>query len=270
MQKFHFISGLPRSGSTLLSALLRQNPRFSAAMTSPVGSLCSAVLPKMSGTSEFATFFDGARRADILRGLFYSYHGVRAQGGVVFDSNRRWSARLPLLHELFPGARTICCVRDVAQVIDSLERIIRRHPTSMSRIVGEGGKTVYARVETYMDSEKGIIGFAWSALRDAWFSESAQSLIVVPYERLASQPARTLAALYDLLEEPRFEHDFDDVHYQADEFDLQAGTPGLHTVRRRVAFEAREPILPPDIVARYADTSFWANPKLNRRNVTVL
>ena len=34
----HFISGLPRSGSTLLSALLRQNPRVHAAMTSPVGS----------------------------------------------------------------------------------------------------------------------------------------------------------------------------------------------------------------------------------------
>ncbi|MEG4240263.1 sulfotransferase [Microcoleus sp. Pol14C6] len=35
--KAHFISGLPRSGSTLLAALLRQNPRFHAAMTSPVG-----------------------------------------------------------------------------------------------------------------------------------------------------------------------------------------------------------------------------------------
>ena len=36
---YHFITGLPRSGgsSMLLSALLRQNPRFHAAMTSPVG-----------------------------------------------------------------------------------------------------------------------------------------------------------------------------------------------------------------------------------------
>ncbi|MEG3936419.1 MULTISPECIES: sulfotransferase [unclassified Microcoleus] len=33
----HFISGLPRSGSTLLAALLRQNPRFHGAMTSPLG-----------------------------------------------------------------------------------------------------------------------------------------------------------------------------------------------------------------------------------------
>ena len=38
----HFISGLPRSGSTLLAAILRQNPRFHAAMSSPVGSLFMA------------------------------------------------------------------------------------------------------------------------------------------------------------------------------------------------------------------------------------
>ena len=35
-KRMHFISGLPRSGSTLLPALLRQNLLFSAAMTSPV------------------------------------------------------------------------------------------------------------------------------------------------------------------------------------------------------------------------------------------
>src|SRR3569832_2806671 len=39
MKKYHFISGLPRSGSTLLAALLLQNPRFHAGMTSPVGTL---------------------------------------------------------------------------------------------------------------------------------------------------------------------------------------------------------------------------------------
>jgi hypothetical protein len=44
----HFISGLPRAGSTLLSAILRQNPRFQAGMTGPVGSLVEAMLRGMS------------------------------------------------------------------------------------------------------------------------------------------------------------------------------------------------------------------------------
>jgi hypothetical protein len=36
MATIHFISGLPRSGSTLLAALLRQNPRFEAGMSGPL------------------------------------------------------------------------------------------------------------------------------------------------------------------------------------------------------------------------------------------
>ena len=38
-QTFHFISGLPRAGSTLTAAILRQNPRFHAGMSSPVAVL---------------------------------------------------------------------------------------------------------------------------------------------------------------------------------------------------------------------------------------
>jgi sulfotransferase len=53
--KFHFISGLPRAGSTLLSAILKQRPRFSATMTSPVAALACAIRPKMTG-GEFDVF----------------------------------------------------------------------------------------------------------------------------------------------------------------------------------------------------------------------
>jgi sulfotransferase len=51
----HFISGLPRAGSTLLSAILPQNPRFRAGMTGPVGSLIEAMLRSMSMSNETPT-----------------------------------------------------------------------------------------------------------------------------------------------------------------------------------------------------------------------
>ena len=69
----HFISGLPRSGSTLLAALLRQNPRFSAGMTSPVGSLFNAMLRETSQRNEAAVFLDDAIRQRLLRAVFEAY-----------------------------------------------------------------------------------------------------------------------------------------------------------------------------------------------------
>lgn len=50
---YHFISGLPRSGSTLLSALLLQNPRFHAGISSPVGPLFDNIRHMFAAGSEF-------------------------------------------------------------------------------------------------------------------------------------------------------------------------------------------------------------------------
>jgi sulfotransferase len=110
LAKVHLISGLPRSGSTLLSALLRQNPRFYAAMTSPVSILFGALQPKMSG-GEFSGFFDDATRAGVLRAVFESYYAKKLDTfpahPVVFDTNRSWPSKAALLAELYPESRAV-------------------------------------------------------------------------------------------------------------------------------------------------------------------
>ena len=121
-----------------------------------------------------------------------------------------------------------------------------------------------------MDPEAGIIGFAWSALREAWFGDLAGTLIVIPYDRLASEPGAVMTALYDKLEEPGFVHSFDNVQYREEVYDAKLGTPDLHTVRPRVELEQRVPSIPPDLFHKYDDASFWKIPKLNTRGVHVL
>jgi sulfotransferase len=260
-KRFHFISGLPRSGSTLLSAILNQNPRFHAGVTSPVWSLVGATLPKMGGSSEFASFFDTDRRRAVLRGLFDCYYHDRAEP-VIIDTNRTWSSRLPLLLDLFPEAQCICLVRSVPEILESFDRIIRSNPLQVPRGTGIGaGQTVYSRVETMMNSESGVVGLAWSSLRDAWFGEHASRLIVIGYRQLASEPARTMRGLYEALGEQPFAHDFDNIAYAQDEYDASLGMPGLHAVRPRVEAKTHVPTLPPDLVARYAETNFWDRPR---------
>src|SRR6266436_10417152 len=84
----HFISGLPRSGSTLLAAILRQNPRFHAGMTSPVGAMYMALEGAMSRRNEAAVFIGDAQRRDVLKGLFTNYYDAIQEEKLVFDTNR--------------------------------------------------------------------------------------------------------------------------------------------------------------------------------------
>ena len=69
-QTVHFISGLPRAGSTLLSAILRQNSKIHAGMTSPVGPVLNAALTAMGAENEFSVFFREEQKRDILMGVF--------------------------------------------------------------------------------------------------------------------------------------------------------------------------------------------------------
>ena len=69
-RRYHFISGLPRSGSTLLAAILRQNPRFSADMSGPLAGLFNTLLTEMSGKNEFSVFIDGWVLRVPVRGCF--------------------------------------------------------------------------------------------------------------------------------------------------------------------------------------------------------
>ncbi len=254
----HFISGLPRSGSTLLAGILRQNPRFYAAMTSPVGGMVQAMLNTFSAGIETAVFLDEERRRAILRAIVGAYYTPQADKEVVFDTNRMWTARLPLLRALYPQSRVICCVRDVAWIMDSFERLVRRNAFEPSRLFAtpEERATVFSRTEVLAHRDR-VVGFAWSALKEAYYGEHSDSLLLVEYDILCQKPEACLRLIYQWLGEPWFAHDFDNVEYDEPEFDRQIGAPGLHAVKRKVRFEARQSVLPPDLIQKFAPLAFW-------------
>lgn len=256
--KLHFISGLPRSGSTLLAGLLRQNPRFHAAMTSPVAAMVQALLNTFTPTNETALFIDEDRRRDILRATIGAYYGPQADRGAIFDTNRMWCARLPLLRALYPESRVICCVRDVAWIMDSFERLVRRNAFEPSRLFAtpEERATVFSRTEVLAHRDR-VVGFAWSALKEAYYGEHSDMLLLVEYDILVQQPEAAMRLIYGWLGEPWFAHDFDAVEYDEPEFDRQLGLPGLHAVKRQVRWEPRPTVLPPDVFAKFNSLAFW-------------
>ena len=268
MPTFHFISGLPRSGSTLLAALLRQNPRFHAGMTSPVGALFSGMLNQFSAGSEFGPVITQAQRKRLLTGLFGNYYAEQTAKDIVFDTNRQWCAKLPALMDLFPQAKVIACVRNVAWVMDSLERLYRANPYENTKLFGDDVErnTVYSRVETLAQRNR-LVGFAWAALKDAYYGEHAKSLLLVEYDLLAATPEKVLRLVYDFLGEPWFEHDFEHIEYDAPEFDQALGLRGLHKVRPKVEVEARRTILPPDLFEQYAGLNFWRDSRGSEAHV---
>lgn len=268
MQNFHFISGLPRSGSTLLAAILLQNPRFHAGMSSPVGGLFTGVREQCSAGSEFAPLISAEQRRRLLRGLFDSYYADQHEKSVVFDTNRLWCANLPALRELFPQSKVIACVRNVAWVMDSLEKLFRANPFENTKLFADANErnTVYSRVETLAQGNR-LVGFAWNALKEAYYGEQADSLLVIDYDLLVQSPEKVMRLVYQFIDEPWFDHDFDNLAYDAPDFDAALGVSGLHRVRPQVALRERRTLLPPDLFEQYSKLSFWEDGSASAANV---
>ncbi|WP_341738363.1 sulfotransferase [Microcoleus sp. CAWBG640] len=268
--KAHFISGLPRSGSTLLAALLRQNPRFHAAMTSPVGGLVERMLEAMSEDNEFSIFISPEQKRALILSIFFAYYHPQADKEIIFDTNRLWCSKLPLIRELFPEAKVICCVRNVAWIMDSIELLIRRNAFDVSRLFNNPAEraTVYSRTEALSQGTR-LVGYAYNALKEAFYSEQSASILLVDYELLTINPTKTMSLIYQFLGEEPFEHDFENVQYQEPEFDNRLNTKGLHQVRQIVEFKPRQTVLPPDLFDRFDSLSFWIDSTNSRASAIV-
>lgn len=268
----HFISGLPRSGSTLLSALLRQNPNLHANVSSGVSALVISALKDMSRANEASVWYDQARKDAVLRSLFEGYYHDLHPTKTIVDTNRMWCSKLPLLDRLFPDAKVICCVREPSWIYDSIESLIQRNPTELSRIFGfDAAGTVYDRFES-LNRGNGLVGFAWNALRQAYFGQHAGKIMLLRYDTMMTSPALAMSEVYNFLGLPAFKHNFDKIEFDVnvDEFDTFLGTPGLHSVGGKISRRERPTVLPPDLFNRVKNDGYWNDPASNIKGVKIV
>ena len=117
MRTIHFLAGLPRSGSTLLAAILKQNPCFHVVVCSPVCGVVNGLLATMSD-NDLPVQVTDEQRTDMCRAVVGAYYAEQ-QNKVVIDSHRGWCNNLAAVDTLYPDARVICCVRNPAWIVDS-------------------------------------------------------------------------------------------------------------------------------------------------------
>lgn len=267
--RLHVITGLPRSGSTLLGALLRQNPRFVANMSSPLWGLLTGLVDAMGPGNEFALFFSEHQRAAALRGAFAGYLSDPRWAGraVLIDTNRLWAMTPGVLDALDPTARIIVCVRSLDQIVNSLLRLLARNPLSPSAMVGGTIRNgLFGCVNTLMGHD-GVVGTALNLTRSLLSDPRwRERILVIRYGSLVHDPQATLTALYTFLGEPVFAHDPehlppDDPLYEA--FDrVRVNTPGLHHVPARLHQDSLNPpmLLPEATRQELLGQNFWEAP----------
>lgn len=266
MTTVHFITGLPRSGSTMLSAILRQNPDISAGITSGVLPSISTFL-QIASNGEMAKLVTEDTRKSVANAMFNSFIDEH-NTPVVFDTNRGWTSMMDLGLLFRSDAKFIATVRNPAWVMDSLERQVHAHPITRSKLMNRN-QTLKARASNVFSSD-GLVGKTIENLSSAMFSEYADRLLLLDYDYLCAHPEQALSEIYKFTELKPFKHDFQNLNFKAEKFDELLSTPNLHKVEGPVEIRQRRSILPPHIFASLQSYDTWSGTTNSRATTLFL
>lgn len=234
-----FNSSLPRSGSTLLQNILPQNPRIYASPTSGLLELLFTSRSHFSRLPEFhAQDQDAMRRAfrGYCRGALIGFYDGLTDKPICIDKNRSWLHLYNWLSMFYPDPKILICIRDLRAILSSMEKLFRTKRDLVDPLDTPDRPqmvTITARVSTWLNSMP--VGVAMQRLTEAIEADTVSKCHILRYEDLTSRPQETIKRVYEYLEEPYFEHDFDHVSQTTRESDWEAGIYGDHKIREKVS-----------------------------------
>lgn len=243
IKEIFFNSSMPRSCSTLIQNILAQNPEIHSTPTDGVLELLYSARSQYANSPEFkAQDFELMRRGwqSFCRAGLYSFYNAITEKPYVVSKSRGWGLYYPFLSNfLETPPKVICMVRDIKEIVASLESIHRKQEAYSTDNMLDHAKmqntTTAKRVDSFFASQP--LGLALERFSEIVRMDYAQNLLFIRAEDLTKFPEREVKRIYDYFEIEYKEgiHDFSNVIQLTKEDDSVYGlTPDLHVVNLEV------------------------------------
>lgn len=233
MKKIFYQSSMPRSGSTLLQNIIGQNPDFYVTPTSGLLELIYAARANYTNSPEFK-----AQDADLMKKAFLGFCKSGMDGyfdsitdkKYIMDKSRGWGIHYNLLNQINPEPKIICIVRDLRDVIASMEKNYRKSQDKHNDVINHGkmqGTTVGKRTDIWLASQP--VGLAIERIQE--IINQKIPVLFVKYEDLITYPEQTMLNIYKYLGVESFKHDFNNIPQLTKEDDSVYGIFGDHQIK---------------------------------------
>jgi sulfotransferase len=263
MKTFHFLAGLPRSGSTLLTALLNQNPIIHASTNSPL-------LDTIHYTEEYLLYKSEQYKAHpkpeaahrVISSIPHNYY-YDIQEPVIIDKSRGWVNQIRHIKDyITSNPKIICTVRDIVDIMASFLALVEKSKgmSFIDKGLLEIGRELNNdnRCEFLM-SHVGIIGMSYHALMESLKKGNGKHILFVEYEDLIKNPQNEMDRIHEFLNLPTYQYQFSNVKSKYDENDTVYGLDDMHTVRSKVEKVHRDnsKYISEYILNKYRKMEFW-------------
>lgn len=265
---YYFMAGLPRSGSSLLSAILNQNPRIYAGPNSPVVGIMIGLENILSNDEHFLANPKPEQVRELISNVIVHYYSD-IKKPVVIDKNRGWTDRINYISGYFGvDPKIIVPVRDMTEILASFIAMRQRNGFEVNGKVNFIDEILIKMGVSLNDVERckmlsgpnGIVGQSYNSLKKAIVEGREKQLHFVEYKNLIQNPKETIQKIYEFLGEELYEHDFINIKSSSKLNDSQVyGFSDMHEVRKKLSpreIDAKE-VLPAEIYEACQNAEFW-------------
>jgi sulfotransferase len=249
MVNLSLLGGLPRSGITVLSALLNQNPNLYVTTTSPFIELLWRNYSMWNDSTydgELGTDKMQELKVPFLNKLTKFFYSELTDTKNVIDKRRQWQGitNIEMYKEVYGELpKIICPVRDIDEIIVSYMQIFKSNGVKWDYDALMKGN----RFET-----------SYYQLKETFESKYSECLYLVEYNDLVDKPQETLDGIYNFLGLDSFKHS---LNIEATEKEANHNFIDLHTLRGVLGRDSTKigEYLTDAQVANYNKQIFWRN-----------
>jgi sulfotransferase len=230
---FAIISGLPRTGSTLLVALLSQNPRIYGEGASSLCQLMWDVHQSCNAGTAIAANKRFNTEHDIISALPSLYYKDVEQP-IVIEKGRTWTHPLNFgmwTQHINPEQKMVVLIRPLEDVFKSIAALRIRNDWQDDLyldLLEKGGEPICRAAE------------AVALAREAF----PEKLLFIDYRDLVKTPLRVIDQIYDLYGWEKYEHSLENITCSNPEDDEVHGLLGMHTIRSTISTRELDVELP--------------------------
>jgi hypothetical protein len=261
MKSIYFLAGLPRSGSTVLAALLNQHPSLHATSTSGLLDILVGTLTAWNSSQTVRASMDKAASEDeiqrILRTICEEKY-AKVNKPVILDKARGWSSsiNIPTMTKVLGHKpKIIATVRNIPDCVASFVRIAK--PEDKYQFLRDS-ELVHHVKESYQSLESG-------------YHMAPECFLFIDYDNLIQNPALQLQRIHKFLDLPDHDYDFNNLDgtnlRERDEEVWEV--KGLHDINPKLEYLHQED--PKDVLGHayveYLQPRFWLNEQTTTRPI---
>jgi sulfotransferase len=264
-KKYYFLAGLHRSGNTLLSSILNQNPDIYSSPLSPVSEYMWQCHLAKSNLEQAKTNPYTNRSDNVVSSIIKNYY-EDVEKPIIFDRDKNWAhpANINMLKTyLHDKPKIVFTTRPIIEVLASYIAIGKNF---LMDTMNSSGYIYNPKLQTnenlcdYLMSDSSNLFNLLHFLKSVDNPENDKVIHIVKYEDLLSSPQETMNDIYGFLEMEEFKHNFKNIKKIETYNEGAAGLPkDLHKIRKTLGRSdiKVEDYLTPYSIEKYKDARYF-------------